>query len=223
MGTIVYMPPEAVDVPKLMNDLVRWINRAEAEGVPVPIIAGLAHYQFVTIHPYYDGNGRTGRLLATFLLQRGGYGLHGFYSLEEEHARDLAAYYGALTTHPHHNYYEGRADTDLTLWLEYFTTTLARVFATAREEASRHASQGMIVAPEALRGLDPRARAVLALFTRTERITTADLVACLGLSERTCRMLCVEWVRQGFLEATSSARKNRGYILSAKYRQFVRH
>jgi Fic family protein len=38
----------------------------------------LAHYQFVTIHPYYDGNGLTARLIATFLLHRGGYELNGF-------------------------------------------------------------------------------------------------------------------------------------------------
>jgi len=118
-GALVYLPPEAGDVPSLMAALVDWVREAEAEGLPVPVIAGLAHYQFVTIHPYYDGNGRTGRLLATFLLHRGGYGLQGFFSLEEHHARDLAAYYNSLATHPHHNYYEGRDEADLTPWLEY--------------------------------------------------------------------------------------------------------
>jgi hypothetical protein len=67
----------------------------------------------ITIHPS-DGNGRTARLLPTFLLHRGGYGLKGYFSLEEHHARDLPAYYGALAVHPHHNYYEGRAIADLT-------------------------------------------------------------------------------------------------------------
>lgn len=62
-GAIIYLPPEAKDVPSLMIALVEWVHRAEKEGLPVPLIAGLAHYQFVTIHPYYDGNGRTARLL----------------------------------------------------------------------------------------------------------------------------------------------------------------
>ena len=77
-GVIVYMPPEARDVPKLMSEMAAWVRQAERSGMPGPIIAALAHYQFVTIHPYYDGNGRTARLLATFLLQRDGYGLRGF-------------------------------------------------------------------------------------------------------------------------------------------------
>lgn len=126
-GALVYLPPEAKDVPLLMSGLVSWVRQAEEELLPVPIIAGLAHYQFVTIHPYYDGNGRTARLLATFLLHRGGHGLQGLFSLEEHHARDLAAYYGSLAVHPHHNYYEGRAEADLTPWLEYFLDTVARV------------------------------------------------------------------------------------------------
>ena len=91
---IVYMPPEASDVPRLMKELVDWLRRSEREGVPCPIRAGIAHYQFATIHPYYDGNGRTARLLTTLILHRGGYDLKGLYSLEEYYARDLSAYYG---------------------------------------------------------------------------------------------------------------------------------
>lgn len=140
-GAIVYLPPEARDVPNLMAGLVSWVER-ERKILPVPLIAGLAHYQFVTIHPYFDGNGRTARLLATFLLHRGGYGLNGFFSLEEYHARDLAAYYGSLAAHPHHNYYEGRAEADLTPWLEYFLQVLAAVFGTASKEALQAAGSG---------------------------------------------------------------------------------
>ncbi|MFA4956642.1 MAG: hypothetical protein WC556_06670 [Candidatus Methanoperedens sp.] len=40
--------------------------------------------------------------------------------MEIEAARDLESYYGSLAVHPHHNYYEGRAEADLTQWLEYF-------------------------------------------------------------------------------------------------------
>src|SRR3954451_23321759 len=161
-GTLVYLPPEAKDVPILMAGLVASIRKAEEEQIPPPLIAGLAHYQFVTIHPCYDGNGRTARLLATFLLQRDGYGLDGLFSLEEEHARDLTAYYRSLAIHPHHNYYEGRNAADLTPWLEYFLEVLATVFTATREEIVRMTRADSPGEPDALRRLDARARAVLA-------------------------------------------------------------
>ena len=100
---IVYMPPEAKDVPTLMHELVAWINDSEVQALPWPIRAGIAHYQFATIHPYYDGNGRTARLLTTLILHLGGYDLKGLYSLEEYYARNLADYYEALTIGPSHN------------------------------------------------------------------------------------------------------------------------
>jgi Fic family protein len=126
-GGIVYLPPEAPDVPGLMRELVDWIGGAENEQ-PIPVVAGLAHYQFVTIHPFYDGNGRTARALATWILYRGGYDLGRFYALEEFYAQDLDGYYEALVTHPHHNYYEGRNTADVTPWLAYFLRGMAAVF-----------------------------------------------------------------------------------------------
>jgi len=220
-GTIVYMPPEAKDVPHLMASMVEWVKNSEKDGLPIPLIAALVHYQFVTIHPYYDGNGRTARLLATFILHRGGYGLNGFFSLEEHHARDLASYYQSLVTHPHYNYYEGRAEANLTPWLEYFINTLVGVFNSAREEALRRCDKHIPAMPEALRRLDPRARAVLALFVNAENITTSDVTRTLGLSERMARNLLIQWVEDGWLEIADPSRRARNYILSAVYRQYI--
>jgi Fic family protein len=220
-GALIYLPPEARDVPALMAGLVDWVRRAEKDALPSPLIAGLAHYQFVAIHPYYDGNGRTARLLATFLLQRDGYGLNGLFSLEEEHARDLPAYYKALAVHPHHNYYEGRETADLTPWVEYFLATLGAVFATAKVEVLRITQDRLAAEPESLRRLDPRARAVLALFAQQERITTPEVARLLGLSDRTARLLLQKWSSEGWLVVADPSRKGRMYELSASYRQFI--
>ncbi|MDO9229712.1 MAG: Fic family protein [Syntrophales bacterium] len=220
-GAIVYMPPEASDVPLLMNELVNWVSWAEKTGVPASLVAGLLHYQFVTIHPYYDGNGRTARLLATFILRRGGYGLHGFFSLEEFHARDLTAYYRALATHPHHNYYEGRANADLTPWMSYFLSTLADAFGEVRDSVTRHAGQNLIVEPEFIRRLDHRSRIVLSLFDNRETVTNVQVAQALGLSTRMARVLIRGWVDGGMLVVTAAARRNRAYGLSAIYRQYL--
>ena len=220
-GALIYLPPEAEDVPSLMASLVAWAAEAERSGLPAPLIAGLVHYQFVTIHPYYDGNGRTARLLATFILHKGGYGLNGFFSLEEHHARDLPGYYQALTTHPHHNYYFGRSEADLTPWLEYFISTLAAVFEAVRLTAQKCAFEGRQAEPEELRRLDHRERVVLGLFASKETVTAPQVAAELGLSERMARNLLTDWVRDGWLEVADPSRRARSYSLSAKYRQYI--
>jgi Fic family protein len=220
-GEIVYLPPEAKDVPGLMAGLVAWIAHAEEVKLPTPLIAGLVHYQFVTIHPFYDGNGRTARLLATYLLHRGGYGLQGVFSLEEYHARDLEQYYGALVSHPHHNYYEGRADADLTGWLMYFTGLLTDVFRNAKAELSEARESATKLEPDLIKQLDHRARVVLGLFAHSNTITAAQVAKTLGLSDRMARNLLQEWVGQGWLVVADSSRRSRTYALSAIYRQFI--
>lgn len=220
-NTIVYLPPEAKDVPRLMTGLVAWFKDAEKIPLPAPVIAGLAHYQFVTIHPYYDGNGRTARLLATFILCRAGYGLNGFFSLEEHHAKELEAYYRSLAVHPHHNYYGGRAEADLTPWLEYFVTSVATVFHAVKEEALRCAQKGISVEPDALRRLDRRSRRVFALFSRQDRITTPEVAGILGLSDRMARVLLQGWVKEGWLVVAQASKRARAYGLAESYRQFI--
>ena len=220
-GEIVYLPPEAKDVPKLMSEMVQWTKLAQKNNIPVPIIAALLHYQFVTIHPYYDGNGRTARLLATFILQRDGYGLNGFFSMEEHHAKDLGKYYNSIAVHKHHNYYEGRNKAVLTSWIEYFVRLLATVFTQAKDEALNYKKKGVPTEPQELRRLDRRARMVLSLFAKKDRIAVQDAIALLGLSDRMVRVLMQKWVKDGWLVMTDPSKRARSYGLSAKYRQFV--
>src|ERR1700730_2581682 len=137
---IVYMPPEAKDVPWLMKRLITWIN--QKDEFPVPVKDGIAHYQYATIHPYYDGNGRTARLLTTLILHLGAYDLKGLYALEEYYARDLKAYYEALSVGPSHNYYIGRAEADITRWIAYFIDGMATSFEKVRDQALREAEKG---------------------------------------------------------------------------------
>ena len=125
-GTIVYMPPESKDVQSLMRHLVAWLK--ESDDLPCPVVAAIAHYQFATIHPYYDGNGRTARLLTTLILHLGGYDLKGLYSLEEYYAKNLLAYYRAISIGPSHNYYLGRIKSDITGWIDYFVEGMAFAF-----------------------------------------------------------------------------------------------
>ena len=72
------------------------------------------------------------------------------YSLEEVYARDLAAYYAALQTHPHHNYYEGRAGADLTGWLTYFLQSMVQEFERVADEVRTYAETPPVTEPPEL-------------------------------------------------------------------------
>ncbi len=218
---IVYLPPEAKDVPALMKDLVAWIGTSERDKLPCPIRAGIAHYQFATIHPYYDGNGRTARLLTGLILHLGSFGLKGLYSLEEYYARNLGAYYEALTVGPSHNYYMGRATADITKWVEYFCDGMAESFETVRTRAEESAGTGAKDASHLMRGLDPRQRKALTLFHRSDTITSHDIEKLFGLSQRMARNLLTAWVETGFVTVADTARKSRKYSLSAEFKELI--
>lgn len=214
-GGIVYMPPEASDVATLMATMIKWIRQADLSGVPTIIAAGLAHYQYVTIHPHYDGNGRTARLLATYLLHLGGYGLSGIYSLEEYHSRDIQAYYNALDVGGHHNYYMGRSEADLTQWLEYYVQVVKTVFDFIGNEAEAHSGPPGKAQINELSSLDRRARLVLALFSKQSTINSADVAQAIGLSERMARICLAKWVDDGWLKVADPSRRGRKYSLTA--------
>ncbi|HJD56159.1 MAG TPA: Fic family protein [Rickettsia endosymbiont of Pyrocoelia pectoralis] len=215
---IIYMPPEAQDVKSLMHSMVSWIN--DSTILPSPIIAGIAHYQFATIHPYYDGNGRTARLLTTLILHLGGYDLKGLYSLEEYYAKNLGAYYEAISI-GHHNYYMGRAEADITNWVEYFVSGMAMSFEKVLEQMQEANNKGLPDTSSLLRKLDPKQRRVLELFKQFEVINSSQIGKLFGFKPRTSAKLCADWVDQGFLKIVDSSNKGRKYTLNDHYIELI--
>lgn len=219
-GVIVYMPPEAKDVPIMMQELVRWIK--ENKDLPCPLVAAVAHYQFATIHPYYDGNGRTSRLLTTLILHLGGYDLKGLYSLEEYYAKNLLGYYRAISIGPSHNYYFGRAESDITSWIEYFTEGMAFAFEKVITQMSESNKRGEKDHSELLRKLDPRQRKCLELFQEFELVTSRQIGELFGFQSRTNAAICKKWVDGGFLEIANSSLKARKYRLATQFEQLLK-
>ena len=219
---IVYMPPEAEDVPVLMRHFIAWLNdETDKAELPVPIIAAIAHYQYATIHPYYDGNGRTARLLASLVLHKSGYGLKGLYSLEEYYARDLPAYYKALTAGESHNYYLGRAEADITHWITYFCEGMADAFANIRAKASDAAKRNTTDHSLLLRELNQRQKQVLSLFRHSKFVTTREMAVLLHIQRRTALNQCKQWTAEGFLVQHGSANKSRKYELAPKWLELL--
>ena len=218
-GGIVYMPPEAQDVAGLMGDLVSWINhQIEVDELPVPVIAALAHYQFATIHPWFDGNGRTARLLVNLILHRCGYGMNGVYSLEEYYARNLGSYYEALSVGESHNYYMGRAEADVSGFVEFFCLGMADSFSKIAENIENSSADASPPKDQRLlRTLSPLQRQALGLFADNRVITSKQLGEYLSVSPRKARGLCQSWLEDKFLEVENPSKKARSYRLANKF------
>lgn len=118
VGKPVYLPPDHGDVPKLMTELVDFVKVNMQRLDPI-ILAGLFHKQFVIIHPFVDGNGRTTRLSTKALLAHMGLDTFKLFSFENYYNQNVTRYFQHVGSFG--NYYEIVDDIDFTGWLEYFT------------------------------------------------------------------------------------------------------
>jgi len=109
--------PAAERLVDEMEQFLAWFN-GSAEVDPV-LKAGIAHFWFVTIHPFEDGNGRIARAIADLLLARADRLSHRFYSMSAQIEAERKAYYRALER-------AQRGDVDITLWVAWFLGCLER-------------------------------------------------------------------------------------------------
>ena len=184
-----------------MAALVAWID-AEKEIHPV-LVAGLAQFELVHIHPFVDGNGRTSRLLSTLCLCRAGYDFKRLFTLSEFYDRDRAAFYGAI---------QGvrERDMDHTTWLEYFARGLATQLA---EVKARGESAIKLDLAANERGLNERQRSILARVATHGHVRISECESMFPqTNRRTLQRDLASLEAKGFIVATG-ATNNRVYSL----------
>lgn len=173
-GDAVYTPPPPLDVPALMAQLVAFLNRPN--DVHPILVAGIAQFQLVHIHPFVDGNGRVSRLLSTLCLYRAGYDFKRLFTISEFYDRNRPAFYGALQS-------VRESDMDLTSWLEYFVDGLATQLLEVKELGEQAMRRDALVVEHSL---SPRQGAAL---THALEFGTIDIgqfeTLCPGVSRRT--------------------------------------
>lgn len=191
-----HFPPAAADVSGLMFELLEWWNRKAPEISPV-LSSAILHYQFEWIHPFADGNGRTGRALALWELYRRGFDSHHIFSVDEYYWEDRPGYYAALDA-------VRRAGEDLSGWLEYcaegLRQTLDRVW--LRVQAFQ------VEQPEKL-VLRPRQEQLLKLLRDHGSMSPAELWESLGVSRQGAMDLLRPLLDAGLVKKTGSRKTGR--------------
>lgn len=216
-GAIVYMPPEAKDVENLIKQMIKEFNSKDSSDIPIPIKAGILAYEFVTIHPFWDGNGRCSRLLATYILKSHNYDLKGFYVMEEFYDKNIDEYYNSLQMGLHHNFYFGRNEADITEWLEYFISIMANTFEAVGnrvKEIYKNSQEEMNI----IDTLDKRERWVANYIITNNKIKAKDIANHFKINLDTANNWIKKWIEKDFLKRLDNKQiRNVDYILTDKY------
>lgn len=113
----IFWPPDYKDVTKLMKKLFKFLE-VEKSNVDPLILAGIFHKQFVLIHPFIDGNGRTVRLATNCILAELGLDIFSLFSFESYYSRNVSKYFSRVGEKG--DFYDLADKVDFTEWLEYF-------------------------------------------------------------------------------------------------------
>ncbi|MBI4038241.1 Fic family protein [Candidatus Daviesbacteria bacterium] len=188
--------PAAEKAPKLISDLLDWMQKVRNSGTHPIIIAGVFHLEFVSVHPFTDGNGRLARLFTQLLLYRMGWDFRKILVLEDYYNRGRLAYYNAEHLEEGKEYVQGR---DFTNWLEYFTTGFL-VEARKVLEQVQSIGFGRVSKRSEQIFLDRDEMQIMDFLSTTGRITSGDVVDILKLAKRSVQLKLKRLVDNGLLK-----------------------
>ncbi len=214
LNDAVFIPPAHPYVSELMGDLENFLHNDEV-NVPALIRIGIAHYQFETIHPFLDGNGRIGRLLITLYLVSEGILQQPLLYLSSFFEKNKSLYYDNLTMVRERN--------DLLHWLKYF---LVGVNETAKQ-ASQTLSEILILKEKVEDGIrnnaGRRTHNALNLLNhlfKNPTINVKQTEAICKLSPKAANDLISFFVEQDILVESSGQMRYRFFVFEPYLRLF---
>lgn len=195
-----HVPPGPEEVSGLMFELLEWWNK-EAVALSPVLSSAIVHYRFEDIHPFGDGNGRTGRALALWELYRRGFDSNHIFSVDEYFWEDRPRYYAALQE-VHAN------GGDLTSWLEYnaegLRQTLERVWRRIQQLSASGKGAKLV--------LRPKQEQLLNLLQARGGLSPREIWDGLGVSRQGAMDLLNPLLKAGLVKRIGTT-KNGRYVL----------
>ena len=196
-----YIPPPPEQVSGLMFELLTWWNKESAKLSPV-LSSAIMHYRFEAIHPFADGNGRTGRALALWELYRRGFDTHHIFSVDEFYWENRPRYYEALDN-------VRREGEDLTQWLEYsaegLQMTLERVWTRVQKFSAQPRQKKLV--------LRPKQEQLLHFLRDHKSMSPSEIWDALGVSKQGALDLLRPLIKAGLVKRVGTKKTGR-YILT---------
>ncbi|MGW6197145.1 Fic family protein [Kribbella sp. NPDC055110] len=204
-----FVPPPPEYVEALLEDLCAFVNR---DDLPGTVQAGLAHAQFETIHPFADGNGRTGRALIHVILRRRGLATDFVPPISLALATRASAYVDGLSSFRYAGPPDGQAALDgLRDWLDLFLTATRR----ATDDAAALQSRLADLEADWRTTLNPRkgsaADRLLPKLIGHPVITAEDVMQLTGASRSAAFAAMESYVEAGILQPIGNQQRSRLY------------
>ena len=202
----VFIPPHHNDVPSLLSDLEIFLNDQQM-NIPHLIKIAIAHYQFETIHPFLDGNGRVGRLLITLYLVANDLLAKPTLYLSDFFEKNRQLYYDNLNN--------VRVADNLTQWIKFFLNAVIQTAATgintfqAIVKLKRDIEDKKIIT---LGKKLPLAKTFIDFLYTSPIVSLPSLVDQLGVSKQTANLLIKDFVNLGILKEITGLKRNRLFV-----------
>jgi cell filamentation protein, protein adenylyltransferase len=203
----VFIPPTYQELPDLLTDLEKfWHN--EKIAIPHLIRTAMSHYQFETIHPFLDGNGRIGRLMITLYLVDKKLLTKPTLYLSDFFERNRAAYYDALTV--------VRTSNDIEHWIKFFLTGVSETAANSKQTFEkivelRHQCEEKIFQ---LGKRAPKGQALLRHLYSQPVMSANQIAARLDITHQSASSLIRTFEKMEILRETTGRKKDRLFIFS---------
>jgi Fic family protein len=193
---IVFETATPFDTPRLMTELVTWIQEERrSERLHPLLLIGLCAVVFLEIHPFQDGNGRLSRVLTTLLLLQAGYAYVPYSSLESVIEQNKEAYYIALRQT------QGTIRSSAPNWQPWLLFFLRALAEQARRLNRKVEREKLVLAP-----LPELSLQIVELARERGRVTMGDLIRLSGTSRNTLKQHFRALVEQGHLNQHGSGR-----------------
>ena len=197
----VYVPPPHTEIAELLTDFEKFINNEEID-TPDLIKIAILHYQFESIHPFLDGNGRIGRLLIPLYIQSKGMLNKSCLYISDYIERNKDEYYDCLT--------RVRTQNDMIGWIKFFLTAVIETSKIAKDKFKKVVEftmemdrkiLNMTVKPE-------NAKKVLDVLYDEPAVNRKKLVELTGITESTIKNIINNFVDKGILVETTGYTRN---------------
>lgn len=165
--------PVGIPTQMAMESLVLWYKTDKE--TPVLVKCAVFVYEFLSIHPFQDGNGRMSRLLTTLLLLKEGYKWIQYVSFEHEIESEKVAYYKALRTCQ-----SNRPNEDATIWVSFFFNSISNI--------QKHLKQKLDKRNATLE-LAPKEKAILDVIVRYPLLSSGQIAEKLSIPSPTVKRL----------------------------------